>query len=37
MARVSLNDTGAEVESFIDRFHLLSNLRYRGFMTSEVC
>lgn len=35
MAHVSPNDTGAEAETFFDRFHLRkrSSLRYRGFVT----
>ena len=39
MAHVSPNDTGAEAESFVDRFHLRerSSLRYRGFMNFEEC
>jgi hypothetical protein len=34
MAHVSSNDTGAEAESFADRYHLRerSSLKYRAFM-----
>jgi hypothetical protein len=35
MAHVSPNDTGAEAETFVDRYHLRehSNLKNRAFMT----